>query len=274
MESTKQKDVTWTKVSNMDKSQIQERTKELLEKAEKPKEFTKELQELLKSYVDIDATKNYLRIIPETGKFYGVPLPILRAIAAEIGKFIQKETIKAKVLLETIWSEGSFEARQIAGKCLEKFGPRNPKVCLDFISSVLSDLDNWAVCDNLAMCGVEPIVYQSPELVLPLSEKWIKDKNKWIRRFGVVSLRGYKRVKITDKVFQILDLVMEDKDKDVKKAVSWILREITKKNPDEVGKFLMKWAKANPSKEARWIIKDGMKKLSNNNQKKILGLLD
>ncbi|MBU1153308.1 DNA alkylation repair protein [bacterium] len=206
----------------------------MLEKADKPKEFTKGLQELLNSYVDKEATKNYQRIIPDTGKFYGIPIPILRIIATEIGKFILKEPTKAKVLLKTIWDEGSFEARQIAGKCLEKFGPKNPRICLDFISSVLPELDNWAVCDNLAMCGIKPIVHSSSELVLPLSEKWIKNENKWIKRFGVVSLLGYKRIQITDKVFRILDLVMENKDKDIKKAVSWILREITKKNPDEV----------------------------------------
>ena len=257
----------------MDKPQIQERTKKLLEKAEKPKEFKKGLQGLLKFYVDRAATKNYQRIIPDTGMFFGVPIPILRVIATEIGKFILKKPTEAKLLLETIWNEGSFEARQIAGKCLEKFGPKNPKVCLDFISSVLPDLDNWANCDNLAMCGVEPIVYQRPELVLPLSGKWIKDKNKWIRRFGVVSLRGYKRIQITDKVFGILDLVMEDKDKDIKKAMSWILREVTKKNPDDAAEFLMKWAKANPSKDAKWIIKDGMKKLRSNEKKEILKLI-
>jgi len=245
----------------MDKSQIQKRTKELLEKTEKPKEFTEGLQELLKSYVDRDATKNYQRIIPDTGKFFGVPLPILRVIAAEIGKFIQKEPTEALSLLETIWTEGSFEARQIAGKCLEKFGPKNPEICLDFVSSVLPDLDNWSVCDNLAMFGVEPIVYSNPELVLPLSEKWIKSENKWIRRFGVVTLRGYKKVQTTNKVFEILDLVMEDNEKDIKKTVSWILREITKKNLDEVAEFLARWAKANPGKDTRWIIKDGMKKL-------------
>jgi len=54
---------------------------------------------------------------------------------------------------------------------LEKFGPKNPKICLYFVSSVLDDLDNWSVCDNLAMFGVEPIVYSNPELVLPLSER-------------------------------------------------------------------------------------------------------
>ncbi|MCD6335169.1 MAG: DNA alkylation repair protein [Candidatus Latescibacteria bacterium] len=187
---------------------------------------------------------------------------------------IQKEPTRAQLLLETIWNEGSFEARQIAGKSLEKFGPNNPEICLDFVSSVLPDLDNWANCDNLAMYGVEPIVFSSPELVLPLSEKWIKDGNKWIRRFGVVSLRGYKRIQITDKVFRILDTVMEDEDKVIKKAVSWILREITKKNPDETAGFLVKWAKATPNKDTKWIIKDGMKKLSDYEQKRILELLN
>lgn len=258
----------------MNKSLVQKRTKEALEKVNKAKEFAKGLQELLKSHVNRDATKNYQRIISDTGKFYGVPLPILRVIAAEIGIFIQKEPDKAQELLKVIWAEGSFEAKQIAGKSLEKFSPENPKICLDFVSSVLPDLDNWSVCDNLAMFGVEPIVYSNPELVLPLSEKWIKDKNKWIRRFGVVTLLGYKRIQITDKVFRILDSVMKEDEPDVKKAVSWILREITKKNPDEVAEFLMKWAKTNPSKDARWIIKDGMKKLSSNEQKKILESLD
>lgn len=68
-------------------------------------------------------------------------------------------------------------------------------------------------------------------------------------------------------------MVMEDEERDVKKAVSWILREITKGNPNEVSEFLVKWSKANPSKDARWIIENGMKKLSNDKQSKILGLL-
>ena len=53
----------------MNKLQIQKRTGKLLEKVNKPKEFTRGLQELLKSYVDREATKNYQRIIPDTGKF-------------------------------------------------------------------------------------------------------------------------------------------------------------------------------------------------------------
>ena len=59
---------------------------------------------------------------------------------------------------------------------MKKFGPKNPELCLDFVSSILPDLDNWSVCDTVAMSGVEPIVYSNPEFVLPLSEKWGKRK--------------------------------------------------------------------------------------------------
>jgi 3-methyladenine DNA glycosylase AlkD len=258
----------------VDQALIQKRTTETLKKADKPKEFTEGLQELLQTLVDREATRNYQRIIPETGRFYGVPKPVLWIIASKIGKLIQKEPEKAQGLLETIWAEGSFEAKQIAGKSLEKFSPKNPRVCLDFVSWALLDLDNWSVCDSLAMYGVEPIVYSNPALVLPLSEKWIRSTNKWTRRFGIVTLRGYRRVQTTKRVFDLLDMVMEDKDRDVRKAVSWVLRAITKANSDEVAKFLMKWARANPSKEARWVIENGMKKLSDDERNRISGVLD
>lgn len=108
---------------------------------------------------------------------------------------------------------------------------------------------------------------------MPLSERWIRSDDKWTRRFGIVSLLGYNRVKATARVFMLLDLVMEDNEQDIKKAVSWILREIIKKNPDEVAEFLTRWAKAKPSSTARWIIKDGMTKLPRDNQNELLILM-
>lgn len=257
----------------MNKLVIQNQTNELLKKFAKPGEFTKGLQELLKLHVDEEATKNYRRIIPERGKFYGVPKPILRVIASEIGKFIQKEPGEAEETLHAIWSEGSFEAKQITAKSLEKFGPKNPNSCLGFISSVLSDLDNWSVCDCLAMYGVRPIVLSNPKAVLPLSEKWIMSHAKWIRRFGVVTLLGYKKIIVTEEVFGLLDLVMEDRDRDIKMAVAWILRDISKKNPAEVAQFLIKWARSNPNNDTKWVIKNGLKKLSQDEQKRLLELL-
>ncbi len=55
--------------------------------------------------------------------------------------------------------------------------------------------------------------------------------------------------------------------------MSWVLREITKKNPDGGAEFLTRWAKANPDKDARWIIKDGITKLPEEKQTEILAIV-
>jgi len=87
-------------------------------------------------------------------------------------------------------------------------------------------------------------------------------------------LLGYKKVQATEKVFELLARAMGDKENDVKKAVSWMLREITKANPDMVAEFLMKQAQACRNKNTRRIIEDGMKKLNANDQRRILGLFE
>jgi 3-methyladenine DNA glycosylase AlkD len=257
----------------MEKDQLRATANKMLENADEPHVFISALQELLKSLVDEKTAKNYIRLIPDTGKFYGVPKPILWVIAAEISKFIRKNPQKAEGLIYSLWDEGSYETKQIAGKSLEKFGPKHPEITLDFISYALPGLNNWSICDSLGIYAVEPLLFLDPQLILPLSENCIKSDEKWIRRFGVVSLRGYRKLKISDEVFSLLDRVMVDEEKDVKKAVSWIFRIITPNHHDEVVDYLTKWASSNPVKVTQWIIKDGMKKLSGDEQKKILKIM-
>lgn len=51
-------------------------------------------------------------------------------------------------------------------KSLEKYSPKHSIAALNLISDLVVDLDNWSVCDSLAMYGVKPIVYLKPEQVL------------------------------------------------------------------------------------------------------------
>jgi len=65
---------------------------------------------------------------------------------------------------------------------------------------------------------------------------------------------------------------MKEEDKDVKKAIGWALREVTKKDPKSVFEFLKNWAKVD-DKNTKWIIKEGMKKLARKEQEKLESLL-
>jgi 3-methyladenine DNA glycosylase AlkD len=258
----------------MSETSIQKQATQLVGKADNPEEFVKELHNILKVNANPKTQASYQRIIPKMGKSFGTPLPVLRTIATELGKCGQKTPRQVLSLLEILWAKGSFEERQIVGKAIERVAKKHPKECLKLTSPLLNDLDNWAVCDNLACFGMEPITIQHTDEVLALCQKWIKSDNKWTRRFAVVTLRAFKKMPTSDKVFKILDEVMQEEEWDVKKAVTWILREITKKNPEAISKFLQEWAKRGSNKHTRWIIKDGMRKLPSNDQQKIRFLLE
>jgi 3-methyladenine DNA glycosylase AlkD len=113
--------------------------------------------------------------------------------------------------------------------------------------------------------------------LFPLLHKWSKDSNKWIRRLAMASLTPLvrdKKYKLSGEEFAIISNLMKDEDRDVKKGVSWVLREFTKKDSQKVLNFLIKWAKSKPDKNTKWVIKDGMKKLPKEKQAEILKILE
>lgn len=256
----------------MTKEQIQKRAVGLVEKINEPEEFVEELHSLLHSFGGEKAKAGIQRFIPGVGKTFGTSLPVLRIISNEIGKFGKKNPEKVLPLLRQLWQNGSREERIIVAKVLEKSGGADYRASLALISSFLSDISDWEACDQLACFGMKPLVSAHPEEVLPLCERWVRDKNKWIRRFGVVSLVSLVRKQVQGKALGIIGLLMEEEDQDVKKAVAWILREATKGEPEMVYGFLKKWAKRD-DKNTRWIIKDGMKKLSREKQDEIIAVL-
>jgi len=254
----------------MDKDALRQASTALADKLSQPDEFVADLYRLLEAHADEQAFANYRRIIPEMGTTFGTPLPVLRVIAAEIARYGKKKPQSVLPVLKTLWDNGSFEERQIVGKVMERMAKKYPAECLALAPGFLPTLNNWANCDNLACFGMEAVVFQRTDEVLPLCEQWVRDENKWIRRFGVVVLRAFQKADVPERVFEILDLVRQERDGDVKKAVAWILRDLSKRHAARVIEFLLSWAQTEPNKDTMWMIKNGMKKLSADQQQRLV----
>lgn len=257
----------------MNKSAIQREIHELLEKTNRPRELVAGLHKILRSHADKEASSIYRGLVPEMGRAFGTPKPVLVVVANELGKYGRKNPRPILSLLDALWENGSYEERDIVGKTIEKLARKYPDECLNLVRSFLPDLDNWSVCDVLAGMGMRPIVISRTKEVLLLCRKCVSDSDKWIRRFGVVTLWAFKKVPAPPEVFEILSEVMTDQDIDVKRGAAWILRQITRKKPEEVAEFLAKWARAQPNRHARWIIRNGMKELPKERQNQILSIL-
>ncbi|MHA1734061.1 MAG: DNA alkylation repair protein [Promethearchaeota archaeon] len=106
-----------------------------------------------------------------------------------------------------------------------------------------------------------------------MAQRCVSSPSKWTRRFGVVSLWGFKRLEAPDRVFDVIGAVVSDGDRDVKRGAAWILRQLSTSNPDRVFGFLESVASGNPGKDAAWVVRNGMKKLSRERQGELSALL-
>jgi len=215
--------------------------------------------------------------------------PFLNSVGKELGKLLVEEQSKLDGLLK-LWKLAKKEEEEIeqglkSGRdirlvvvsALGEVSKKNSRVAEKFLLEIIQDLSDWEVCDQLALRVVANLAIRDRDRIFSLMEEWIKSDNKWVRRLAVATIPPYIRAnKDESKVcLEFLTFVMEEKERDVKKAVAWALREISKKDQSLAFEFLKKWAKVY-SNDVKWIVRESMKKLPEKQQeelRKIMGLL-
>lgn len=263
----------------VDKDLIRARTTELLERVEEPRAFDEGLHDLLRSLGSEEQVAGAERFIPGLGESYGVPIPALRIIAAELAKWGRRNPAPAFALIERLWHNGSRDERIIAAKTLERLGKRKWERTLELAASFVDDIRNWEECDQLACFGLRYVVQRHPEPVLARCRDWVQDEDKWTRRFGVVVLtslpkgKAGKAFRPSEREFAILDAVMDDEAEEVQKAVAWALREMGKRDPTAVVGYLRRYVRST-SPPTRRIIKEAMRKLPDGEQAALQTLLE
>lgn len=204
-----------------------------------------------------------------TDKLGFTKTPLLNSLGQELGKLLLKEDWKFERLYE-LWVGGGRDEKLIVTSAVGEISKKDYENSKQFVLKILDDISDWEICDQLALKVVINLMLQNQEETVSLLEKWVKSENKWIRRLAIATIPPFIRARKTE--FQIclslLDKVMKEKDPDVRKAIGWALREVSKKEPKSVFDFLAKWAGID-NKNTRWIIKEGMKKLPKWQQEEI-----
>jgi len=262
-------------MAEVDKGVIRAQMTKLLERVDDPQAFDAELRNLLRSLGSEERAAGARHYIPGMGESYGVPLPALRLIAAELAKWGQRHPEGAFALAERLWRNGSREERIIAAKMLERLGKREPEKTLELAASFVGNIRNWEECDQLACFGLRNVIQRHPEMVLPCCRDWVQSEDKWTRRFGVAVLTSLPRDKAyrpSEREFAILDAVMADEAREVQDAVAWALREMSKRDPAAVAAYLHRYASSS-NRHTRRIVKQAVKTLPEEEQTVIRALL-
>lgn len=239
----------------------------------------KEVAKLIYEKLKRGDIKSILSLIPKelekekTDKLKFTKTSVLNSIGKELGKLLFNEEWKFERLME-LWKRGRRDEKLITISALEVISKKDYENSKQFVLEILNDISDWEICDQLALRVIINLALQNKKETFSMMNEWIKADNKWIKRLAVATIPPYIRAKNTESknCLEFLDKVMKEKDKDVKKAVGWALREIAKKDSKAVFKFLQKWSKTGDG-NTKWIIKEGMKKLTKEEQEELKSLI-
>jgi 3-methyladenine DNA glycosylase AlkD len=137
---------------------------------------------------------------------------------------------------------GIFESQLLAYELLWKNKKALKNLNQRQIILLGNHLDNWASVDSYSLMIAG---WHWREGTLPDSQilNWLKSENRWFRRVAVVctiplNLRSRGGSGDTKKTLMICEQVINDRDKLVVKALSWALRELSKRDRTAVENFI------------------------------------
>jgi 3-methyladenine DNA glycosylase AlkD len=190
----------------------------------------------------------------------GVPIPILRKMGKEIGK-------NHRLALE-LWDTDIHEARILATMIDD-----SKQVTDRQMEAWVAGFDSWGICDQCCSNLFDKTPFAHGKAIV-----WSKRKEEFIKRAGftlMATLAVHDKKSDNQAFIKFLPIIKRDAIDErnfVKKAVNWALRQIGKRNM-VLNKEAIQMAheiEKMDSSSARWIAKDALRELQNENVKKRL----
>ena len=181
----------------------------------------------------------------------GVSVPDMRKLAKEIGR-------DHKLALD-LWRTGIAEAKIVAAMVGEP-----DKLTEEQMEDWVTGINSWDVCDQVCMN-----LFEKNQLAWKKIIDWSEREDEFVKRtaFSLIACLAWHDKKASDDRFiEVLPVIIRgatDERNFVKKAVSWALRNIGKRNLNlnKVAIDTAKEIKRLDSKAARWVASDTLREL-------------
>ena len=181
---------------------------------------------------------------------FGVPVPIIR-------QQVKRHELTRDELLSTVgalWPRGIHELRAAAIELLVRHVELLDARDLPLIEQLVRESKTWAYVDVLATHVIGTIA--DPRTL----DRFAKDEDFWIRRTAMLALLGPLRTGGGDfeRFARYADAMLDEKEFFIRKAIGWILREVSKKRP----KLVYDWLLPRAARASGVTIREAIKYLS------------
>ena len=170
--------------------------------------------------------------------FLGVPLPdIRRVVKAAINANQGADT---KTWAQQLWAGNLWERRAAAVELLKAKQAELTAQDLATIEALIRQAAGWALVDPLAADVAGQIALRHQEAWRTI-DRWHHDEDFWIRRSALLALLPgiRKNQPDTTRLDTYARPMLHEKEFFVRKAIGWVLRELSKKDPG----FVTNWTR-------------------------------
>lgn len=203
--------------------------------------------------------------------FLGIPVPEQRILAKkynnlltfkDLQNLLESEIHEHRLIALIVLTE-RYNNLKKEFALFKKKGAKDQKEIFDFYLKNLKFINNWDLVDISAPKIVGDFVLNNKMDTL---RKFAKSKNLWERRIAIVSTLTFIKRGFLDETLIISDILLNDKQDLIHKAVGWMLREVGKMDKPVLELFLRKRYQKMP----RTMLRYSIEKFSEQEKKKYL----
>jgi 3-methyladenine DNA glycosylase AlkD len=193
-------------------------------------------------------------------EFIGVELPDIHKIVTKSIKGVNVDDMRE--LMDELWKIETFETRLAAIDIMKEYGKKGSiDIAMSMADRWIDDVDTWAITDPLCSPTIGSIILRDSKVELIL-KSWSNSENFWRRRcsflpYLYLALKTQYQPEFAKKILVVVTPHVADKEFFVGKAAGWVLRELSKRNPDVVREFFNN----NRNRMTKLVIREGEKKL-------------
>lgn len=173
----------------------------------------------------------------------GATTPELRAIRRRYSPMLARESPdRVLAIVKVLLAERSWAARVVAYELLAGHPASMARLNARVVEEMATGLSDWGSIDLFGVT-VTGSAWREGRISDGSVKRWARSKDRWRRRLALVStvpLNSKARGGSGDPVrtLAVCRALVEDRDEMVVKALSWALRELSKRDPRSVAEFL------------------------------------
>lgn len=180
--------------------------------------------------------------------FIGVRVPAARKVAKQ---FLHLPEEELKKLLNSSIHEERLCALLILVERFKKADSKDQKIIFTLYMQSAAQINNWDLVDLTAPYIPGPYLFDKDRKQL---FKFAKSPLLWERRIAIVSTHYFIRQNDFQDTFDISEILLNDQEDLIHKAVGWMLREVGKRDQDAEETFLKKHYHSMPRTMLRYAI--------------------